>query len=125
VSISPDILSATNTVLSLVTALAAIGWGFLMLRLKSEFASRADLAAAQLRVSELGDRVGRLEAELRLLPGHETVRNLTERVGELHSDLAGMGSTLNAMVKNFDAVRHQLDLVQQHLLADRRDRNSR
>jgi hypothetical protein len=114
VSISPDILSATNTVLSLVTALAAIGWGFLMLRLKSEFASRADLAAAQLRVSELGDRVGRLEAELRLLPGHETVR-----------DLAGMGSTLNAMVKNFDAVRHQLDLVQQHLLADRRDRNSR
>lgn len=123
-SLTPELLGTANTLLSLITALAAIGWGFLMLRLKSEFASRADLAGALAQVADMGGRVSRVEAELRLLPGHETVRNLTERVGELHSDLAGMSATLEGLAENFKGIRHQLENVQQHLLADRRDRNA-
>lgn len=104
-----ELLGTLNTALSLVTALAAIGWGILMLRLKNEFASRASLATLETRVAGV-------EAQLRLLPGHETVRDLTAKVGDLHSELASVAATLDGMKTSLAAIGRQWEMVQEHLL---------
>jgi hypothetical protein len=118
----PDFLTIDN-VYKGISALSAIGagiLGWLVLRLRAEFPSRADLTDVKKQLSDLTARTADIEREqtelravVSAMPTQADLNRITEKLGALSGDVKALETRVG---DGLSGVREQLSMLMQHHL---------
>lgn len=110
-----------------LTALVGIGMFYLRSKFPTKEQHDQQTATLQLSIKDLSDhvatneraielRVGKIEADLRQLPGRQEVQALGERIGRVEKEVATSVETIRGVEKTVTKIDTTLGLILKHML---------
>lgn len=108
-----------EVLIAVTTTCAALIYGYLLVRFRTEFATAAKVTTleAQIKVSE--QRLENVEAALRHLPSREDTHQLALSLADLRGDLRSVAARLDGIEKVMSTTSRRVELIDEHLKAAR------
>lgn len=101
--------------LSSVSTLAALVYGWLLLKFRNEFAAASKVDALAARVDTLEQRIGTIEGAVNHLPTREDTHQLALSLADMRGDVRGVAARLEGMEKLIAATGRKVELIDEHL----------
>lgn len=100
-------------VFGFVSGVGTLAVGWLLLRMRAEFASRGDHKALVERVEDVERGHAALAARMDEAPTHKDIADLMAKLADLSGDVRALDATLTT---GMDGVREQLTMLVRHQL---------
>lgn len=110
-----DFLWIVQLAASVVLALA-------LLWLKTQFATRGDVAAANERIDDVEERVNAIEAKMAGLATREDITKILVKLEHSDGERKALAAKVDGIDDKLTRLERPLDLIQEHLMAQGRAR---
>lgn len=110
-------LKRLDVLLTVVTTMAALVYGWLLLKFRGEFASAKELASLRLQVESLAARTATLDGAIGHLPTREDTHSLALSLADMRGDMRGVAARLDGIEKVISATGRRVELIDEHLKA--------
>ena len=112
-------LKRLDVLLTVVTTVAALVYGWLLLKFRAEFAAAKDQAALKLQVETLAARMNTVEGAVNHLPTREDTHQLALSLSDMRGDLRSVAARLDGIEKVISTTSRRVELIDEHLKAAR------
>lgn len=95
--------------------MASVVYGWLLLRLRSEFAPAVKVLAQGAEIDGIKARLGTIEGAVNHLPTREDTHQLALSLADMRGDLRGVAARLDGIEKVISATGRRVELIDEHL----------
>lgn len=119
IDIDTTALKRLDVLLTFLTTAAALVYGWLLLKFRSEFAAAKDLVSLKGRVDGLEARTGTIEGAVNHLPTREDTHALALSMSDMRGDVRSVAARLDGIEKIMAATSRKVEMIDEHLTATR------